>query len=132
GGGKNSVPPRAGRANAPSALPKPYMVGGTAFGSPNPPLTPGGASPGSTSVTVVSDPFVRLTTFTGGGDLVRNNIVVNGNFETPDLTTERGNLDGWRTFDQNSGAGLSGSAGAWGPQKLTSSPQSLTPVPRLG
>jgi hypothetical protein len=120
GAGYNNLYTLTGNGDGTFLAPKSYMTGGSAFQVP---------APGASSVSVVSDPFLHLSTFFNGGNLVRNNLITNGGFEAPDLSGERGNLNGWKTFDQNIGSTQTGSAGAFSPQTGTSSPLSLVTVP---
>ncbi|MCI0704510.1 MAG: FG-GAP-like repeat-containing protein [Planctomycetia bacterium] len=87
-------------------------------------------------VSVVSDPFIFLTTFNVVTTTVRVDLVRNGDFQARDLTGEQGNLTGWTTFKLKDST--SGSRGAWSPQTrfldpfslrtTNASPLSLTPV----
>ena len=100
------------------------------------PFSAGGSNmqllPGST-VTTVQDPFHSILTFTITSHYVGPNLLANGGFEEADLATEKGNLDGWNTYDQPDPNGGS-SKGAWSIQTGDSSPASDTNVsgPTLG
>ena len=72
---------------------------------------PASTSPLPSTVTVVSDPFEPISTFTVGGDTVSVNLISNGDFTTRDLTGQQGNLDGWTTYKLNDTT--IGSAGQW-------------------
>jgi hypothetical protein len=89
--------------------------------------TSSATSPDPSFVTVVSDPFIPVTTFTAVGNVVSVNLVRNGDFENTDLAGEAGNLAGWLT--NNTNPGVTGSHGAWAVQTGTSSPLSLATVP---
>jgi hypothetical protein len=89
----------------------PYQVGGT-----------GSTTLGPSYAAIISDPFLRVTTFNSGGTQVRPNLVANGNFETRDLTGTAGILTGWQQYELPDNPG--GSHGAWSIQTGTTSPLS--------
>jgi hypothetical protein len=89
--------------------PVPYQVGAVSGSIPS-------------FVASLSDPLIRATTFSTGGTVVSTNLIRNGDFEARDLSGEKGNLDGWQTFDQ------ANSHGQWSPQAGTTSPLSLVSV----
>jgi len=98
------------------------------FQQPTFPYAVSGGSSAPSYVALVSDPFVRVTTFTTSGTLVGPNLIANGSFETLSLsnggsTPEKGNLVGWSTYDELN------SNGQWGPETGTVSPLSSTTVP---
>jgi hypothetical protein len=74
-------------------------------------------------VAVANEPFQALTSFIIVDATVKQNLIVNGNFGTADLSGERGNLDGWTVYNE------AGSAGTWAPQTGTQSPLSQVAVP---
>lgn len=94
-----------------------YQVGGPS-GVPPPSQDPGVPN----VVGVINDPFEKLTTFETGGTITNNNLLRNGNFEKADLTGEKGNLDGWTSYN------LTDTHGAWKTTKTQLSPISLTNV----
>jgi hypothetical protein len=67
-------------------------------------------------LSVVSDPFLLATSFTVTSTTAGSNLVEDGGFDNLDLSAEKGNLNGWNTFDQTN------SAGGWRIQSGTSSP----------
>jgi hypothetical protein len=77
-------------------------------------------------VTVAANPFLRVTTFTEGGNSVNVNLISNGDFAGTDLSGEQGNLDGWQTADLGASPG---SHGRWLPQSGATSPLSGVAVP---
>jgi hypothetical protein len=66
-----------------------------------------GGQPSSTAVAATGDPFLPVLTFFKTGQTVTSDLIVNGDFDTPQLTGETGNLDGWQT------ASLPDSQGQW-------------------
>jgi hypothetical protein len=116
-GSANNVLTLQGLGNGSFLPPKPYEVG--AGGGTNGLLTP-------SYVAVVSDPFLRVTTFSSGGTTVNANLIGNSNFGMTDLSGETGSLDGWTTANLATGQG---SHGQWLPQTGTVSPLSQTTVP---
>jgi hypothetical protein len=84
------------------------------------------ANPGPSFVTVVSDPFIRITNFKTGGSIVSDNLIANANFSTPSLSGIQGSLDGWQTANLTSSPG---SNGLFMIQSGFSSPLSGAPVP---
>ncbi len=84
-----------------------------------------GGEPSPTFVAIASDPLIHVTSFNKGGQFVAPNLIANGNFESVDLSNERGNLDGWQT------ASTPNSNGGWYAQTGTVSPLSQTTVPAL-
>ncbi len=92
----------------------PYDVGPT-----NTPL------PTPTFLAITPTPLEAVTTFTSGGNLIQDNLVNNGNFESRDLSGEQENLLGWQTYDDPYGPG---SAGAWQAATGNTSPLSGFPV----
>jgi hypothetical protein len=94
----------------------------------------GGLGTGSTAGTVTGDilaassnTFIRATTFTVATTLISSNLITNGNFGTPDLNQESGNLVGWQTAAQPN------SHGQWSVQTGTVSPYgSLVTLPGSG
>jgi hypothetical protein len=85
-----------------------------------------GTTPLPSTVAVVSDPFVQLSSFDVGGSTISVNLVRNGNFSERDLTGEQGNLDGWTTYALDNSS--PGSEGQWLPQTGSTSPLSFTTV----
>jgi len=88
-------------------------------------LGPGGNAP--TAVAVGGTALVRASTFTVAGDLIEIDLVNNGDFETPDLSGNTGNLTGWLTYNLPDNPG--GSHGAFASQTGTTSPLSGVTVP---
>src|SRR5262249_24492698 len=102
-------------------------LGDGTFGNPTPyeagPMAQGtNPAPPPTWLAVVSDPLIRVTTFTTGGTIVTTNFIRNGDLESKDLSGEKGNLDGWNTVNMDN------SHGNWMPQKGNLSPLSLKNV----
>jgi photosystem II stability/assembly factor-like uncharacterized protein len=83
----------------------------------------GGTGSGPSYVALSGDPFLRATTFTVSVTQVQTNLVANGTFDTPDLSGESGNLNGWQTFTET------GSHGQWAGQTDSLSPLSQVSVP---
>jgi hypothetical protein len=84
-----------------------------------------GGQPSSTAVAATSDPFLPVLTFFKTGQTVTSDLIKNGDFNTPQLTGEAGNLDGWQT------ASLPDSQGEWTIQQKATpalSPLSQTAV----
>src|SRR5262249_28641468 len=54
---------------------------------------------GPTYLAPAPSPLVQVTTFKSGGNLVKTDLINNGNFEARDLSGETGNLLGWQTFN---------------------------------
>ncbi|HKB06536.1 MAG TPA: FG-GAP-like repeat-containing protein, partial [Gemmataceae bacterium] len=83
----------------------------------------GGAAGNQPSfVSVVSDPFRRLTAFDVKSANVRVDLVRNGNFQSRALDGSQGSLDGWSVFKLRDAT--TGSRGAWAIQSGTGSPLS--------
>jgi hypothetical protein len=103
-------------------------IGDGSFQPPRGPYAVSGGDSAPSYVALVSDPFVRVTTFTTSGFLVGPELLENGTFDSLSLSNngtapEKGNLNGWNTFSEQN------SAGQWGPQTGTLSPQSAQQVP---
>lgn len=80
-------------------------------------------NPGIPSYVVeVTDPYMRLTTFDTGGNIVNNNLIRNPAFEMRDLAGEQGNLGGWTAWS------LTDTHGRWAVYTGASSPISLKSV----
>src|SRR5262249_39106856 len=105
-----------GRNDGTFADPVPSLAGGV-----GPPTLP------PSFLAIGQSPLKRVTTFTAGGIIIQSNLVANGDFETADLSGEKGNLTAWNTFKLPDVP--TGSVGQWGPQKGTISPLSGTTVP---
>ena len=78
--------------------------------------------------------MIHVTTFTTGGNVIRTNLIQNGDFEASDLSGEAGNLLGWITYrlPDNRPTGqqpTGGSHGMWLPQVGSASPLSNQVVP---
>jgi hypothetical protein len=82
----------------------------------------------TSTVAVINDPFKPITTFTVVSKYVGPNLLANGSFSQPDLSNERGNLNGWSIYNQPDPNGGS-SAGDWSVQTGDFSPLSNTVVP---
>ena len=93
----------------------PYIAGGTS----SPTVAP-------SSSALISDPFLRVTTFHSGGTTVEPNLIDNGTFSTTDLVGVKGSLTGWQQYELPDNPG--GSHGDWSLQTGTTSPLSGTSV----
>ena len=80
-----------------------------------------------TFLAVTPTPLLRVTTFTSGGTLIEPNLINNGNFETIDLSGEKGNLVGWQIYDETN---VPGSRRRLGTGKRHHQPLERHPCPR--
>lgn len=94
-----------------------YQQGGPS-GVDTPNFAPGLPTYGS----VVTDPYIKVMTFSTGGNIVTNNLLRNPSFEKKDLAGEKFNVDGWTAWN------LTDTHGRWTAQNGTSSPISLAKV----
>ncbi len=83
--------------------------------TPVPPLV-------SATVAVVSDPFLAVLTFFQTGPLVTTNLIQNGSFSSPDLSSETGNFDGWQTASQLN------SEGEWTTLQASATSSNVSPL----
>jgi hypothetical protein len=65
----------------------------------------GGPIQTPTFFATVSDPFLRVSTFTTLTAIVSSNLIQNGTFEMPDLSNETGSLTGWQTAAETNSHG---------------------------
>jgi hypothetical protein len=83
----------------------------------------GGPQQLPTVISVASDPFIAVTTFTSQSNISNINLALNGSFQKLDLADEKGNLTGWQTFQETD------SKGGWDSQTGNTSPLSEVAVP---
>jgi hypothetical protein len=97
------------------------------FGLPEFHGAAGGGAAAPSVAAVISDPLIRATTFSVKSNFVTSDLIVNGTFESPDLSREAGNLTGWQVFAQPGSNGGEGSHGGWEVQSGTTAPLSALP-----
>jgi hypothetical protein len=87
-----------------------------------------GSSFTGSTIATVGTTLIRAGTFTVSRSVVSSNLVINGGFDSTDLSAESGNLVGWQTNQ------LPGSHGSWAAQTGTVSPygEAQVPLPSQG